>query len=156
PPLTVVELRLTIAATLMGAWLLARNRAAFAIDLRDAGYFLILGVVGLAAVQGSYYYSISVLGVGMAILLQYLAPTLILLVQIARGSRPGWPTLLAAAGALLGTSLLIGNVGPEARTATPWQWAISLSSAPIFAFYIFYSKRGLARYRPDTLLFYSL
>ncbi len=156
PPLTVVELRLAIAALMLGTWLAIRRRDLLRIDRRDIGYFVLLGVFGLAAVQGSYYYSISVLGVGLAILIQYLAPTLILILQIARGAKPGRVTLLAAIGALIGTAMLVGDVGPEARSAAPWQWAISFCSALIFAFYILYSKRGLARYALETVLFYTL
>lgn len=156
PPLAVVELRLAIAALILGLWLAVRRRDLLRIEPRDAGYFLLLGVFGLAAVQGSYYYSISVLGVGLAILIQYLAPTLILILQIARGANPGRITLLAALGALIGTALLVGHVGPEARSAAPWQWAISFGSAVIFAFYILYSKRGLAKYALETVLFYTL
>ena len=155
-PLTVVELRLSIAAIMLGAWLAVRHRDRLRIDPRDIGYFIVLGIFGLAAVQGSYYYSISVLGVGLAILLQYLAPTLIVILQIARGANPARITILAAIGALIGTALLVGNVGAEARSAAPWQWAISLCSAVIFAFYILYSKRGLAKYPPETVLFYTL
>ena len=70
PPLTVVELRLLTAVALLGAWLAWRKPEALRIARADWGYFFILGLFGVAAVQGSYYMSISVLGVGLAILLQ--------------------------------------------------------------------------------------
>ena len=70
PAQTVVELRLTIAASLLLAWLLVRNRAALRVARADLRRLLFLGLFGVAAVQGTYYYSISRLGVGLAILLQ--------------------------------------------------------------------------------------
>ena len=155
PPLTVVELRLTIAALVLLAFLVVRRPAALRIRRSDVPYFLALGLFGVAAVQGSYYYSISTLGVGLAILIQYLAPTLIVAFDLVRGRWVGWVMIAAVASATAGTALLVGGVGPEARHALPIHWAISFGSAFVFAFYIMYSKRGLERYAPETVLFYT-
>lgn len=155
PPLTVVELRLSIAAVLLFAWLAVRRPASLRIERKDLGYFILLGVFGVAAVQGSYYYSISKLGVGLAILIQYLAPTLIVLFDLVRGRWVGWPMLGAVAIALAGTALLVGGVDTHALHASALDWTISFSSAFIFAFYILYSKHGLTRYRPETVLLYT-
>lgn len=155
PALTVVELRLVIAATLLLAWLALRNRAALRIQTRDIGYFLVLGLFGVAAVQGTYYFSIARLGVGLAILLQYVAPSLIVLWDLARGRRPSTATALSVVLALGGTALLVNGVDPRSIDASPLDWAIGVSSSVIFAFYVLYSKRGLARYSPETVLFYT-
>lgn len=155
PPLTVVELRLLIACVLLGAWLAVRKPQALWVRRADWPYFLVLGLFGVATVQATYYYSIAVLGVGLAILIQYVAPTLIVLVDVVRG-RPVHRIVGAAVfAALLGTVLLVGNAGDIRHTATPWQWAIAFSSAVWFAFYVIYSKRGLERYPPETVLFYT-
>lgn len=155
PALTVVELRLGIAAVLLLVWLLAANRAALRLRQEDHGYFLVLGLVGVAAVQGTYYYSISRLGVGLAILLQYLAPSLLVLWDILRGRRPAPALIAAVVLALTGTALLVNGVDPGTLHATVLDWAIGLSSAVSFAFYVAHSKRGLARYAPETVLFYT-
>jgi drug/metabolite transporter (DMT)-like permease len=155
PPLTAVELRLFIATALLGLWLVARKPALLVIERRDWGHMVVLGIMGLAAVQGSYYYSIAHLGVGLAILLQYLAPCLIVLYDLARGGRIGRRTALAVVAALAGTALLIGDVDPIARRAGPLQWAVGFSSAIWFAFYVLYSKGRLRRYAPETVLFYT-
>jgi drug/metabolite transporter (DMT)-like permease len=155
PPLTLVELRLAVSVLLLGPWLALRNPAALRVRREDWGYLLVLGLVGVTAIQGTYYYSVSVLGVGLAILLQYLAPTLIVLYEAARGVRIGGATVLTLLLALAGTALLVGNVDPAAIHARPFQWAIGFSAAFVFAFYIVFSKRALARYAPDTVLFYT-
>jgi drug/metabolite transporter (DMT)-like permease len=155
PPLTVVELRLTIAALLLFAILLLWRREALRLRRADLGYFITLGLFGVAAVQGSYYFSISKLGVGLAILIQYLAPTLIVAFELVRGRWVGWTMLLAVVCATGGTALLVGGVHPEAAHAKPIHWAISFASAFVFAFYILYSKRGLTRYAPETVLLYT-
>src|SRR5262249_37648554 len=155
PPLTVVELRLLLSAILLGSWLAWRRPDRLRIARSDLKYFLVLGLFGLAAVQGCYYYSISVLGVGLSILIQYLAPSLIVMLDLARGRRVGGLTLLAVAAALGGTALLVGNLDPAALHARPLQWVVCFGATLSFAFFIVYSKRGLSRYAPETVLFHT-
>jgi DME family drug/metabolite transporter len=155
PATTVVELRLVIAAALLFAWLLARNHQALRIERRDLGYFLVLGLFGVAAVQGTYYVAIARLGVGLAILLQYLAPALIVLWDLLRGARPTPAMVTSVLLAVMGTALLVRGVDAQALHASALDWGIGLSSAFIFAFYVLYSKRGLARYAPETVLLYT-
>ena len=155
PPLTVVELRLAIATLILFAILLLRRPQALRIRRTDIGYFLALGLFGVAAVQGSYYFSISKLGVGLAILIQYLAPTLIVAFELLRGRWVGWTMISAVVCATAGTALHVGGVDPVALHAKPLYWAISFASAFVFAFYIVYSKRGLQHYAPETVLFYT-
>jgi drug/metabolite transporter (DMT)-like permease len=155
PPLTVVELRLTIAALVLFGYLVTRRRSALRIERRDIGYFLALGLFGVAAVQGSYYFTISKLGVGLAILVQYLAPTIIVAFDLVRGRWVGWTMIAAVLCALAGTGLLVGGVNQAALHAKPLYWGIAFLSAFVFAFYIVYSKRGLVRYPPETVLFYT-
>ena len=155
PPLTVVELRLAIATLVLIPYLALRRPAALRVARRDLGYFATLGLLGVAAVQGSYYFAIARLGVGLAILIQYLAPSLLVAWDLLRGRRVR-PALLAAVPlALAGTALLVGGVDVHALHASPLAWAVSFSSAFIFAFYITYSKRGLATYAPETVLAYT-
>ena len=99
PPLHAVELRVTIAFGVLLAWTLARDCSLLRIEGRDVGYLLVLGLVGVTAVQASYYHAIATLGVGMAILLQYLAPSLIVLWHLMRGQRPHASTMLAVVSA---------------------------------------------------------
>lgn len=155
PPLHAVELRVTIAFTALLLWTLLRNRAAWRIERRDLGYLAVLGLVGVTAVQATYYHAIATLGVGMAILLQYLAPSLIVVWHLLRGQRPQLSMMLAVIGALLGTACIVRGMDARALHATPFDWFIGFASAVVFAFYILYSKRGLARYRPETLLLYT-
>jgi drug/metabolite transporter (DMT)-like permease len=155
PPLTMVEMRLVIASAILLPWLAWRGRTALRIDSKDAGYFFLLGVLGVAAVQGTYFWSISRLGVGPAILLQYLAPALIVLFEAARGRPTGPRTIGAVAGAIAGTALLVGGLDRTTFHPRPLDWTIGSLSAVSFAFYIGYSKRGLGKYSPTTVLFYS-
>jgi drug/metabolite transporter (DMT)-like permease len=153
--LTVVELRLAIATTALFALLAATRRDLLRIRAADMPYFLVLGLGGVATVQASYYYSIAHLGVNLAILIQYLAPTLLVAFELVRG-RPVGPGMIAAVTcALAGTAMLVGGVDAAALDAQPLDWVVGFSSALSFAFYIRFSKRGLERYHPATVLLYT-
>jgi DME family drug/metabolite transporter len=153
--LVVVELRLAIATFILFAILVTTRRDLLRVKAGDVPYFVTLGLFGVATVQASYYYSIAHLGVSLAILLQYLAPTLIVALELVRGRRVGWSMLAAVASALAGTVLLVGGIDATALHAEPIHWVVGFFSAVAFAFYIHYSKRGLERYQPATVLFYT-
>jgi drug/metabolite transporter (DMT)-like permease len=155
PPLTAVELRLVIAVALLGIWLALRRPQALRVRREDWGYFVVLGLFGVTSVQGTYYVAIARLGVGLAILLQYLAPALIVAFELARGRRVRPPVLAAVVGAIAGAALLVTGVDRSARGIALRDWMVGFGSAVAFAFYVLYSKRGLARYRPETVLFYT-
>ncbi len=157
PALTAVELRLLFAVAILGPWLALRRPQALRVAVGDWGYFVVLGLFGVAAVQGTYYYAISKLGVGLAILIQYLAPALIVAYGALRGVRVGAATLFALVSAIFGIAMLVGNVGGTrgALNARPQDLAVSFGSTLSFAFYVLYSKRGLKRYAPETVLFYT-
>lgn len=152
PPAHAVALRLLLATSVLAAWLAWRRPGALRIERRDIGYFVILGLFGLAAVQGSYYFAIAALGVGLAILIQYLAPSMLVIWDALRGAPTPAATAAGVVAALAGTALLIGDVDLRTVRATPLQWAVGFSSALSFAFYIVWSKRGLARYAPETVM----
>jgi drug/metabolite transporter (DMT)-like permease len=154
PPLTVVELRLMISVAMLGPWLAWRKPEALRVARADWGYFLILGLVGVAAVQGTYYYAIATLGVGLAILLQYVAPALIVGFEALRGARVRPAMIAAVVAALIGTALLVGGV-PDAHAIPAIGWVAGAGAAVSFAFYVLFSKRGLSRYPPETVLFYT-
>ena len=155
PPLTIVELRLLISTVILGLWMAWRRPQSLNVERRDWGAFVILGILGVAAIQGGYYHSISVLGVGLAILIQYLAPSLIVLWELMHGAKLGGRVATTLIAAIVGTALLVGNNGTQLDRARPIDWAISFSTAFTFAFYIVYSKQTLARYAPETILFYT-
>jgi drug/metabolite transporter (DMT)-like permease len=64
-------------------------------------------------------------------------------------------TLIAVIVAILGTALLVGGVDRSVFHARTIGWITGFASAFVFAFYVIMSKRGLARYPPETVLFYT-
>jgi drug/metabolite transporter (DMT)-like permease len=155
PPLQVVELRLLFAILFLAPVLAWRRPDLLKIRRADIPYFLVLGLVGVTTVQGTYYYTIATLGVGLAILLQYLAPSLVVVYELLRGRKVGALVIASVIAATIGTVMLVGGSGVAAAGARPIDWAIGLLSSVCFAFYLLYSKRGLETYQPATVLLVS-
>ncbi|MEJ5349322.1 MAG: EamA family transporter [Desulfosoma sp.] len=155
-PYQVVQMRVTLATTLLFLWLLLRDRRKLRIPPRDLIYFLILGVTGLAMVQFTYFYTISKIKVAAAILLEYLAPVLIAIysVTLAR-ERLTWPTVIAVTAATLGCYLVVGGYNLDLFNMNKAGLLSGLASAVSFAWYSIYGEHGMRRYSPWTVVFYA-
>ena len=156
PPLVVVELRLMLSVLVLAVAFAAFARGYFRLSRADIVPLLILGTVGIAAVQGSYYTNVAWVGVGLAILLQYLAPALVVAWEAVRAGR--WPPAarLAALGlATAGVALLVLADGAALARANPAGVAMGLASAAFYAFYILYAKKLVERRPAWTVLFYG-
>lgn len=155
-PLVLVEVRLTLSAALLGLFLAATQRRLLRLERRDVPYFVVLGVLGMAAVQFTYLYTMSQTTVATAVFLQSLAPSLIFLhAALFKVERLTGPKLTALLFALAGSVLMIQGRG-GGRGLYPWGLASGLASAFFAAFYTIYSKRALTRYHPVTVTFWAL
>jgi len=112
---------------------------------------LIFGILGLAAVQYTYFAAISLMGVALATFVQYLSLPLIALWEGLIGAeRLGRRTIAAVGLAMVGTSLLLlasphGNSGLRVSAAG---LVFGLLSAVTAAFYTLYSVRIVTRVGP--------
>jgi drug/metabolite transporter (DMT)-like permease len=156
PPLVVVELRLAISVVLLALGFALFRPRLFRIGRADAVPLVVLGTCGIAAVQGTYYTNVNLVGVGLAILLQYLAPTLVVAWEaLVEHRRPRPIELASLVAATAGVALLVLADDAALARANPLGVAIGLASAVFFAFYIVYAKRLVARLSPWTVLFYG-
>lgn len=156
PALVIVELRLMMSVVLLAAAFALFRPALFRIGRGDVLGLFTLGTIGIAAVQGTYYTNVGWVGVGLAILLQYLAPAFVVAWQaiVARRLPPRAHTLsltIATAGVAL---LVLADDAAVAR-ANPAGVLLGLASAAFYAFYIVYAKKLVARLSPWTVLFYG-
>lgn len=156
-PFQLVQLRLTIAALGLLTWLSLRNPALFRIAPRDIWYFALLGTAGVGACQFTYLFAISKINVAAAILLQYLAPSLIALhaVVFAR-DRLRLTTVMALAGATAGCYLVVGAYNLELLSMNLTGVVSGILSALAFAWYSIHGEYGMRRYSPWTVLFYAI
>lgn len=79
---------------------------------QDTLGLVIFGVFGMALCQYTYFRSIVIAGAGIATVLQYLAPSMIIIYLLIRyGKRPSTGEIISVILALAGTICLMGNNG---------------------------------------------
>ena len=79
---------------------------------RDTLGLIIFGVFGMALCQYTYFRSIVIAGAGIATVLQYLAPSMIIIYLLMRyGKRPSTGEIISVILALVGTICLMANNG---------------------------------------------
>jgi len=156
-PLQLVQIRVTLASGFLFLWLFLRRRPLLSISPKDIIYFIVLGVLGMAMVQFTYFYAISKIKVAAAILLQYLAPALIAVYSVVFArEKLTRLTLTAILGATVGCYLVVGAYNFDLFQLNKMGVLGGLCAAFAFAFYSLYGERGMQRYNPWTVLFYAL
>lgn len=169
PPLMLAQSRTTFAFLMMLP-LLAVVRGARTLKLtpRDAFDAMLVGSLGVAASNFFYYYAIQQTTVATAIILQYLAPAMVLLWMVARRlQRATAPRLLGVLLAIAGSVLALGVV---VRSANFPGLAISthdvnlnvrgvvaaLLAAVAFSFYNIFGQHLVQRHNRWTILLWAL
>ena len=154
-PTDLVQARVSYSCLILIFVFSCFYREGLKIDTKDIGYFALLGIGGFALVQYTYFYAISKLDVGIAISLQYTAPSMIVIyTAIFRKEKIVFRTIIAILLALIGCFLVIGAYEAD---WTNLNWAgilVALLSALTFAFYTLYGEKGLQKYSPWTVFFY--
>ena len=99
--------------TVLYGWIRQGN-AVFNVfrNWRDTLGLVIFGVFGMALCQYTYFRSIVIAGAGIATVLQYLAPSMIIIYLLVRyGKRPSTGEIISVILALVGTICWMGNNG---------------------------------------------
>ena len=124
------------------------------LALPERRHLPLLALFGLnfVALHATYYYSISRMPVAVAILVQYLAPLLILLYTRLFRRAPVGRALWAAALLCLGGWALVAGVRGGVSGIHPDGLAAALASAAAYATYILLAEAGGRRLSPWTLL----
>lgn len=155
-PDELLVFRTGFASLILFGWLLLSGKNLIRIRLSDLPYFALLGAIGLVANQGFYYLSLTMVSVGYALMLQYLAPIFLMAYGIvSKTERMTWGKATSALMALGGCSLMmLGQSGGLARIS--WMGTLcALGSGIGFAFYTAFGKHGLRRYDSRTMMAYA-
>jgi len=156
PPAELVQIRLTLATLTLLLILLIFDRNRIVISMKDLPYFLVLGFVGVAGVQFTYYYTISKIHVGPAVLMQYLSPVWIALYAFIFQKEPLAKRKIAALLlALLGCYFTVGAYRLDLLRLNRIGIVSGLISSLFFSFYALYGEKGLRKYAPWTLILYG-
>ena len=150
----LTEVRATGAFLLLFAVLLVWRRSTLRVTLRELPFLAVFGVAGLAFVAWFYFVAIERLEIGIALLIQYVAPVLVALyaryVLHEPVRRRIWAALALAIAGLalllqLWQGLVLDGIGVLA----------SIGAAITFALYILMADRGIRRRTSSSLLAYG-
>jgi len=156
PPLTVVAARISLAALGLFVILSARDRQLLRIRGRDIPFFLLFGLIGVALLQASWAYAVSLIDVGVAVVLNYTAP--------AWAALFAWPLLGERLNRQKGIALLLTTAGVAliarifdaqflSLNVVGLLWA--LVSGMLYGLYSIFIRRALKRYSFWTVVTYT-
>jgi drug/metabolite transporter (DMT)-like permease len=154
PAQRLTEVRTTGAFLLLFIALALARPASLRVRREELPTLLTFGVLGLAFVQWFYFEAISRLDIGVALLIQYVAPVLVALWARFVYHEPVRRRIWAAlALSILGIALLVQLW--EGLTLDGLGVAAALGSAITFAVYVLSAERAVVRRDPVSLVCYG-
>ena len=130
--------------------------AALRFDLRiqrqDLPIFAVFGVIGLAGVSLVYYEAIKRIPIGVALVIEYTGPVLLLIYARLRGRAVGRRLWIAGALAVLGCFFAAGAYDARLLELNALGLALAAMNAFIFALYFALGERLGKTYGTPTLL----
>jgi drug/metabolite transporter (DMT)-like permease len=156
-PATLSAARALLSTVMLLGYLGLFRRRELAVRASQLPFLAVFGVAGLALVHFTYFATIQRTNVPTAILLEYLAPVLVLAVSVAfLGERMTWALPVGVAASVTGCALMVGAIGGGGLRVSPDGIAWGLASAFFFATYTVLGKYAAPRFSPWTLLTYGL
>jgi drug/metabolite transporter (DMT)-like permease len=141
-PLRLAELRGTGAGLILFAAVALLRPETLQLSARDLGFLALFGIAGLACVHLLYFVAITHLDIGIALVIQYLAPVLVALWARFFVHEPVRRRLwVALALALSGLALVVEVWSGGALDGVGV--AASLGAACAYAFYVLMAERSL-------------
>ncbi|TME97116.1 MAG: hypothetical protein E6I40_01985 [Chloroflexi bacterium] len=151
-PAVLAEWRVLFGFLAFLAIVAAWRPAALRIRRADLTLFLAFGVAGLAGVSLVFYLAIQRIPIGVALVIEYTGPILLLVWARLRGRRVGGRLWLAAALALAGCFFAAGAYDAALRELNGVGLALAAADAVIFALYFALAERLQTRYSTSTVL----
>lgn len=154
-PAWLVTWRMLLAGTILVLFSLVREKkAALAIwrTPKNAGQILLFGILGMVAVQYTYFYSISLSNAATATILQYIGPVFVLAFYSLKTK--SWPVkgeVLALFFALGGTFLLVTHGSTESLVLSNQALYWGILSALALAFYTIQPVGLLREFSPAAI-----
>lgn len=155
-PLDLVQTRVTFSAVIMMGYFFLFKRRFLVISLEDIHMFVLLGLIGIAGSNFTYYFTIQNTNVATAILLQYMAPLLVFFyAAISKSESLNFFKLLAGGISIGGCYLVVAGKDFSLITISQLGLLSGIASAFCWAFANVYLKLILKKYSVWTTLAYS-
>jgi drug/metabolite transporter (DMT)-like permease len=148
------QLRSAGSLVLLAVALAVTRPALMRVRREDVPQLAFLGVCGLALVHATYYAAIDRLEIGVALVIQYMAPLLLLVWLRFRHGRRLAPSLWGAVAlSIAGCALVVRAYDPGSLDGPGVMYAAG--AAVTFAIYMVASERAGQRYEPVTTLLWA-
>jgi len=148
------EMRAAVSFLLLAGFLALTRRADLKVAREDLPRLAFLGVAGLALVHATYFLAIERLDIGVALVIQYLGPLLILVwLAVVHKRRLANGLWAAVALSVLGCALVVEVYDADALDALGLLAAGA--AAVTFAINMVASERAGHRHAPQTTLVYG-
>lgn len=148
------ELRSGLSFVLLLGFLAVTNRDALRIERADLRPLAWLGIAGLAAVHATYFLAIERLDIGVALVIQYLGPLLILIwLRVFHGRHLAAGLWGAVALSAVGAFFVVEAY--DIRRLDALGLTAAFGAALSFATYLVASERAGRRHPPATTLVYA-
>lgn len=156
----LLEVRLLVAGilTIMIAYMQDGKRI-FDIfkNAKDFGKLLIFGILGIALAQYTYFRAIAISGVGVATVLQYVAPTMIIIYLFMRYfKKPSIPELFCIVLAMVGTVCIVMQEGLDISTINGEALFWGLVSAASICVYTLQPIELLKKYGTTSIVGFAM
>lgn len=124
---------------------------------KDFGKLLIFGVLGIALAQYTYFRAIAISGVGVATVLQYVAPTLIIIYLFLRYfKKPSVPEFFCIVLALVGTLCIVMQEGLDVSNFNVLALFWGLVSAASICVYTLQPIELLKKYGTTSIVGFAM
>jgi len=153
----VVQARVTVSTALLLLFYLFFRRNFLHMDPRELWKFALLGCIGVAGTNYTYYFTIKETTVATAILIQYTAPLLVMLYAVWSGEeRFTTAKSIAVVLSLGGCCLAVGAYDREVLRITPLGLLTGIGSIFGFAFLTIFTRSVLKTHGVWTSTFYAM
>jgi len=156
-PLMLSSSRALLAFVMLLAYALVARRKALVVRGKDLPFLAFFGVAGLALVHFTYFKTISLTGVATAILLEYLAPVIVLAASVITvRDRWTWTLPVSVGLSVTGCAAVVGAFSGTGLAVSTEGLTWGLLSAVCFAGYTLMGRWAAHRFSSWTLLTYGL
>lgn len=155
-PSDLVQIRVTLASLIILSVLLIFRPRLLILQAGDVGYLVLLGGV-MALVQITYFFTISRIQVVAAILLQYLSPIIVAVFSMLFWKeKASSAKVTALIIAVVGCYLVVGGYNLQLLNMNRLGILGGFAAAVSYAAYALLGEKAMHKYRPWTVVFYSL
>jgi len=157
-PLIVTQTRSSLSFLLLAAWFLLTDRSVFRVQLRDLYKFALIGIVGIATTNFTYYFTVKELTVATAILVQNAAPAVVMIYSVVVSKEEDFTGIkvISLLLALFGCFLAVSGGSISEVKLGGWALVTAPVSMLTYAFMLLASKRMLRTYAVWTTLVTAL